>query len=102
VCPRPAFAEGDTFTATSRGLLNARKGFAFVVDTSSAKEFALAHRLLDGVDGGRLFVRCFDAAMNVRENVAGDVLVSVPSILWNIRSKAWTGGAPKADALLNL
>ena len=46
---------------TSRGLLlDAQTGFAFVVDTTQAKEFALAHWLVNGADGGRLFVRCFD------------------------------------------
>ena len=51
----------DGIAATSRGLLlDANRGMAFVVDTSSAKEFALAHWLVGGVDGGRLFVRVFD------------------------------------------
>lgn len=98
MCPRPAFAEGDTFTVISRGLLNAQKAFAFVVDTSSAKEFAPAHWLVGGVDGGRLSVRCFGAAMNVRENMAGDVLASLSTMLWNVPSKAWSGGAVMADS----
>jgi hypothetical protein len=38
---------------------------AFVVDTTSAKEFALAHWLTSGASGGRLFVRVFDGAGNV-------------------------------------
>jgi hypothetical protein len=29
------------------------------VDCTQAKEFALAHWLVNGADGGRLFVRCF-------------------------------------------
>ncbi|MBX6742076.1 MAG: hypothetical protein IRY87_08525, partial [Acetobacteraceae bacterium] len=92
----------DGITATSRGLLlEATKGFAFVVDTSAAKEFSLAHWLVGGADGGRLFVRCFDAAMTVRENIAGDVLASLTTMQWNIPSKAWTGGATMADASLN-
>ena len=52
-------------------------------------------------DGGRLFVRCFDAAMNVREDVAGDVLASLTTMQWNSPSKAWTGGATVADSLLS-
>ena len=92
----------DGVTAASRGLLvDAQKGFAFVVDTTAAKEFALAHWLVGGVDGGRLFVRCFDAAMTGRENLAGDVLASLTTPIWNTPSKAWTGGAPMADSSLN-
>ena len=72
-----------------------------MLDTTAAKEFALAHWLVGGADGGRLFVRCFDAAMNVRENIAGDVLTSLTTMLWNIPAKAWTGGAPMADSSLN-
>ncbi len=73
----------------------------FVVDTTAAKELALAHWLVGGADGGRLFVRCFDAGMAVRENIAGDVLASLTTMQWNIPSKAWTGGAVMADASLN-
>jgi len=92
----------DGITPTARGLLlDAQKGFAFVVDCSRAKEFALAHWLVGGADGGRLFVRCFDAAMNVRENLAGDVLASLTTMQWNAPSKAWTGGATMADSSLN-
>ena len=92
----------DGITATNRGLLlDAQKGFAFVVDCSQAKEFALAHWLVGGADGGRLFVRCFDAAMNIRENIAGDVLASLTTMQWNIPSKAWTGGSVMADSSLN-
>lgn len=50
----------DGIAPTGRGLLcDAQKGFAFVVDCTRAKEFALAHWLVNGADGGRLFVRCF-------------------------------------------
>ena len=38
--------------------------------------------------------------MIVRENTAGDVLVSLTTMLWNIPSKAWTDGAPMADLSL--
>jgi hypothetical protein len=46
-------------------------------------------------------VRCFDAGMVVREDIAGDVLASLTTMQWNIPSKAWTGGAVMADASLN-
>jgi hypothetical protein len=49
----------------------------------------------------RLFVRCFDAGMVIRENIAGDVLASLTTKQWNVPSKAWTGGAVMADASLN-
>jgi hypothetical protein len=72
-----------------------------VVNTTAAKEFALAHWLVGGVDGGQLFVRCFDAAMTVRENTADDVLASLTTPIWNVPSKARTGGAPMADSSLD-
>jgi hypothetical protein len=37
----------------------------------------------------------------VRENAAGDVLASLTTMVWNIPSKSWTGGATMADASLN-
>jgi hypothetical protein len=92
----------DGIAATSRGLLlDANRGMAFVVDTSSAKEFALAHWLVGGADGGRLFVRVFDGAANVRENIAGDVLASGTTMQWNAPAKGWNAGAVMADASLN-
>jgi hypothetical protein len=55
-----SFTGLDGIAATSRGLLcDAQKGFAFVVGCSQAKEFTLAHWLVNGADGGRLFVPCF-------------------------------------------
>jgi hypothetical protein len=94
--------ERDGIAATARDLLLvAQKGFAFVVDCTQAKEFALAHWLVNGADGGRLFVRCFGGDAAVRENAAGDVLASLTTMLWNASSKSWTGGATMADALLN-
>lgn len=74
---------------------------AFVVDTSSAKEFALAHWLTSGASGGRLFVRVFDGAGNVREDIAGDVLASITTMQWNGPAKGWNAGAVMADASLN-
>jgi hypothetical protein len=92
----------DGIAATARGLLlDANRGMAFVVDTSSAKEFALAHWLVGGADGGRLFVRVFDGAANVRENIAGDVLASGTTMQWNTAAKGWNAGAVMADASLN-
>jgi hypothetical protein len=35
------------------------------------------------------------------ESIAGDVLASLTTPIWNIPSKAWTGGAVIADASLN-
>jgi hypothetical protein len=72
-----------------------------VVGCPQAKEFALAHWLVGGADGGRLFVRCFDAVMAVRESLAGDVLASLTTMQWNSLSKAWTSGAVMADVALN-
>ena len=71
------------------------------VDSTQAKEFALAHWLVNGADGGRLFVRCFGGDGTVRENAAGDVLASLTTMVWNAPSKSWTGGATMADASLN-
>jgi hypothetical protein len=96
------FSGLDGIAATARGLLLvANRGMAFVVDTSSAKKFALAHWLVGGVDGGRLFVRVFDGAANVRENIAGDVLASGTTMQWNAPAKGWNAGAVMADASLN-
>jgi len=92
----------DGIAATARGLLlDANRGMAFVVDTSSAKEFALARWLVGGADGGRLFVRVFDGAANVRENIAGDVLASGTTMQWNAPAEGWNAGAVMADASLN-
>ncbi len=79
----------DGIAPTGRGLLrDAQKGFAFVVGCTQIKEFALAHGLAGGGDGGRLFVRCFDAGMVIRENIAGNVLASLTTMQWNIPTKA--------------
>jgi hypothetical protein len=77
------------------------KGFAFLIDTTSARGVALAHWLVGGADGGRLFIRCFDAGMVVWENLAEDVLAAGTTMQWNVPSKAWTGGAAMADSSLN-
>src|ERR671912_1128191 len=76
-------------------------GFTFVVNCTQAKEFALAHWLVNGADGGRLFVRCFGGDGIVRENAAGDGLASLTTMVWNAPSKSWTGGATMDDSSLN-
>jgi len=92
----------SNITATSRGVeLAANRGLGWVLDVSQAKEVALAHWLVFGSAGGRLFVRCFDAAGQVRENIAGDVLASLTTMLWNGPAKGWNAGAPMDDANLN-
>jgi hypothetical protein len=68
----------DRIAPTSRGLLlDAKKGFAVVVDCTQAKGLALAQLLINAADGGRLFLRCFGGDGMVRENAAGDVLASL-------------------------
>ncbi len=92
----------DGIAATGRGLLlNANRGVAFVVQTTHAKEFALAHWLVGGADGGRLCVRCFDGAGTVRENQPQDVLASGTTMQWVVASKSWQAGAVMQDSSLN-
>lgn len=92
----------DGTTPTTRGLLlDAQKGFAFVVDCTQAKEFALVHWLVNGADGGRLFVRFFGGDGLVGEDTANDVLASLTTMLWNTPPQFWTGGATMANASLN-
>jgi hypothetical protein len=60
----------DGIALTSRGLLlDAQEGFAFVADTTQAKEFALARWLVEGADGGQLFVRCREAATDALRRI---------------------------------
>ena len=54
------------------------------MDTTQANQFALVHWLVNGADGGRLFVRCFGGDGTVRENAAGDVLASLTTMVWNV------------------
>jgi hypothetical protein len=89
-------------TATARGLLlNSNRGVGFVVQTTHAKEFALAHWLVGGADGGRVCLRCFDAAGLVRENIAGDALASGTTLQWAPTSKTWQAGAVMQESDLN-
>ena len=92
----------DGIAGAGRGLLlNANRGVAFVVQTTHAKEFALAHWLADGADGGRLCVRCFDGAGNIREDQPEDVLASGTTMQWVVASKSWQAGAVMQDSSLN-
>ncbi len=79
---RAAAAAADSLTATA-----ANRGIAFVVQTATAKEFALAHWLDGGAGGGRLYIRCFDGAGVVRENQAQGVLASGTTMQWDSFSK---------------
>ena len=89
-------------TTTDRAVtLAANRGLGWMLDTSQAKEFALAHWLTLGASGGRLFVRVFDGAGNVREDIAGDVLASITTMQWNGPAKGWNAGAPMDDANFN-
>ncbi|MFM7303358.1 MAG: hypothetical protein ACKO4X_08555, partial [Alphaproteobacteria bacterium] len=89
-------------TPTARGLLlNSNRGVGFVVQTTHAKEFALAHWLVGGADGGRLCLRCFDGAGIVRENIAGDALASGTTLQWAPTSKTWQAGAVMQESDLN-
>jgi len=85
-----------------RGIeLAANRGLGWIVDVSQAKEIAIAHSLVAGAAGGRLFARLFDAAGNIREDVAGDILASLTTMLWSAPAKGWHAGAPMDDANLN-
>ena len=89
-------------TPTAGGLmLNPNRGIGFVVQTTHAKEFALAHWLVGGADGGRLCLRCFDGAGIVRENIAGDALASGTKLQWAPTSKIWQAGAVMRESDLN-
>lgn len=63
------------------------RGRGLVLDTSPAKEFAVAHWLTDGVAGGQLFVRTFNKAGNIRADFAADALASLIIRLWNGSAK---------------
>jgi len=71
-------------TPTDRAVtLAANRGLGWMLDTSQAKEFALAHWLTVGASSGRLFVRMFDGAGNVRADIDGDVMASITTMQWN-------------------
>ena len=86
-------------TPTARGLLlNPNRVVGFVVQSTHAKGFALAHWLVGGADGGRLCLRCSDSAGVVRENTAGDALASGTTLQWAPTSKTWQAGAVMQDS----
>jgi hypothetical protein len=86
-------------TPTNRAVaLSANRGRGWMLDTSQAKEFALAHWLTSGASGGRLCVRVFEGAGNVREDIADDVLASITTMEWNGPAKGWNAGTPANDA----
>ena len=62
-----------------------------------------AKQIEDGGTGtsSQVVVPCSDGSMTVRENIAGHVLASLTTQIWNVPSKARTGGTPTADASLN-
>ena len=89
-------------TPTARGLLlNPNRGVGFLVQTTHAKEFALAHWLVGDAVGGRLCLRCFDTAGLVRENIAGDALASGTTLQWAPTSRSWQAGAVMQESDLN-
>jgi hypothetical protein len=56
---------------------------------------------LGGADGGRLLVRCFDAAKTLLTDASADVLASGATMSWNSAAKAWIASAGMADTSLN-
>jgi hypothetical protein len=92
----------DEVAVTDRAItLGASRGLGWMVDCHAVRELALVHWLTAGAAGGRLFVRCFDGAGNVRLDVAGDVLASLTTMQWNAPARGWNAGAPMDDANLN-
>ncbi len=97
-----SFAGPSGITPTASGLLlNANCGLAFVVDASQAREFALAHWLVGGADGGCLFVRCSDGAKTLLTDAEARVLASGATMSWNSAAKAWiaVAGAVPGDVV---
>jgi hypothetical protein len=92
----------DDVAVTDRAVtLGAQRGLGWMLDVSQVKEVAVAHWLNGNASGGRLFARCFDSAGTIRENIAGDVLASITTMVWSAPGKIWTAGAPMDDANLN-
>lgn len=57
--------------------------------------------LVGGTDSRWLFVRVFDWASNVCEDIAGDVLASITAMQWSGPAKGHNAGAPMDDANFN-
>ncbi len=91
-----AFPGLEDYGLTSRGVvLTGGRGLGFVVDATRAREFALA---VDA-DHPRLIVQCFDAAMNLLGDSAGQLVrASGMSVLWNSAARWWQGSADMTDA----
>jgi len=80
--------------------LDTQRELAFVIEITAVKEVTRAPAR-GRHDGERLCARCFDAAMNVCENIAGNVAASLTTVLRSVPSKAWTSGLAMADPPLN-
>lgn len=75
---------------------------AFVVDTSSAKEFALAHWLVGGADAGRLFglPEATPTVLNGKVHFAGSYLcLNQPGISRDRFARAWEAYASASAGL---
>jgi hypothetical protein len=91
-----AFPGLEDFILTDRGVvLPGGRGLGFVVDARRCKEFALA---VDA-DDPRLVVQCFDGAMNLLTEAAGQMArASGMSLAWNAATRWWQGAADMTDA----
>ncbi|UPY36610.1 glycosyl hydrolase family 28-related protein [Sediminicoccus sp. KRV36] len=91
-----AFPGLEDYALSNRGVvLTGGRGLGFVVDSTRAREFALA---VDA-DNPRLIVQCFDAAMNLLGNGSGQLVrASGMSMLWNSDARWWQGSADMTDA----
>ncbi len=91
-----AFPGLEDYALTNRGVvLPGGRGLGFVVDSTRAREFALA---VDA-DSPRLIVQCFDAAMNLLTDSGGQLVrASGMSMVWNAAARWWQGSADMTDA----
>jgi hypothetical protein len=92
------------FTLNARSVtIGANRGLGFIVDTNDAKLFLLLWELLDGADsGGRLFVRCFDASLNVLDDAGGDLVFGDRGVLtYAGASRWWAQGSDASDSSLS-
>lgn len=91
-----AFPGLESYVLTDRGVvLPGGRGLGFVVDARRAREFALA---VDA-DNPRLVVQCFDGAMNLLTDAAGQLVrASGMSVQWNATARWWQGSADMTDA----
>lgn len=91
-----AFPGLEDYVLTDRGVvLPGGRGLGFVVDSRRAREFALA---VDA-DNPRLVVQCFDGAMNLLTDAAGQLVrASGMSVQWNAAAHWWQGSADMTDA----